>query len=101
MRNRFALSIPALAMVLVLSSVLHAQTAGQSGAAKPPAGTPLPDLSGGLGGQYARPSVGRLFLQSEYSSDDSLGEAAIPFREAFLRAQGCRRFHRLRESDNG
>ena len=46
MRNRFALSIPALAMVLVLSSVLHAQTAGQSGAAKRPAGTPSLDLSG-------------------------------------------------------
>src|SRR5207302_11238433 len=46
MRNRFAVSIPALATVLVLSSVLHAQTAGQSGAAKRPAGTPPLDLSG-------------------------------------------------------
>jgi hypothetical protein len=46
MRNRFAVSIPALATVLVLSSVLHAQTAGQPGAAKPAAGTPPLDLSG-------------------------------------------------------
>src|ERR1700737_1121651 len=39
-------SIPVLAAVLIFSSVLHAQTAEQSGAAKASTGAPTVDLSG-------------------------------------------------------
>src|SRR5207302_2476051 len=59
---------------------------------------PVTGLVWSLGGQHARPSVGHLFLQSGYSSDASLAEAAIPFRAALLCAPRCRRFHRLRGS---